>query len=607
MISLKKYDVEKGAVSIVSPELGGPGFEEISEELGYITNNDFEYDGSEKAVKGGRINLSTSSFPVSYRIYGKNAGGYGSSIYESLLYLDRYYNYIPGIASHWKISDDKKSFYFRINPDARWSDGSRITTEDIVSTHHLVTDEEILAPYTNQLFNEFRLSKISDYIVKVETDSISFRSFLNFSTGLSILPAEYLNKTDAKGYLEKYQYREIPGSGPYTIDQEKSIKGKRIVLRKRSDYWAEKERRNIGRYNFYEINMDVVLDKSMVLEKFKKGDLDYYYIDESLHWVKTFDLKNPGPGLEGVLDRGLIQKRKIYNFSPHGRDGIVLNMRKKPFDNIDVRKAFAMLYNRDAIIDKLELNEKEKMSSHFPGGVYESKSNEPVEYNPDYANFLLDKAGWNFRTEEGLRKNGNGEVFELVMHIDPNREKYFTLYQEDLRNAGIKLNLIHADWPTRQKLLDERRFSMNQIGYWGEHVPSPDYYFHSKYADIDNSSNLSGIKNNRIDELCDKYEKCFDQAQRERMIQEIDSIAFETGHVIFGFDGRYTGRIAYWNKFGMPEGVYKYNSEGGIIDIWWIDKDKENLLYKAVNDKSISMPIGSTEVDYYGSGSRKFR
>jgi len=594
-VSVKRYDIAPGADPSVPAELGGAGFTGI----GWETNTNFPIEGDPNAQKGGSFTSAMSEYPSTFRAEGKGSnGGVIGGVYETLISWDRFYNYIPCLASHWKISADKKTFWFRIDPNARWSDGKRVTTEDVIATYKLLTDEGILAPYTNQMYEGYKLTAESMYILRVETQELGFKKFMNFGF-IYVYPAHYLNKIDGAGYLEKYQYNMLPGTGPYILDHTKTVKGKLLVIRRRSDYWAENERWNIGCNNFDELRSVVVMDPALVLEKFKKGDIDFIYVSESSHWSRDFNILQPGPGLVGTLDHGLIQKRKVFNFAPHGHDGIVLNMRKQPFDDIRVRQAFAMLYNRDVIIEKLEYNEKEKICSYWPGSIYQSPENKPVEFQPQEANRLLDEAGWSQRNEEGYRIHPQYGVFEITMNIDQEREKYFTLFQEDLKKAGIKLNLKIADWSTQLKIMDERRFTAHQVTWYGSNVPSPRDLYHSSTADELNTNNLGGVKDPAIDQLIDEYDLCYDQQERVKLIQKLDKLLYDTYDYAFGYIGPHTARIAYWNKFGMPPGVFTYRAEDVSLSYWWYEPVLAAQLQKALHDPSVKMEIGPEEIDYW--------
>ena len=76
--------------------------------------------------------------------------------------------------------------------------------------------------------------------------------------------------------FKDYNFKVIPGTGPYTIREEDIDKGKSITVRRRKDYWGEKTRANVGLYNFDELRYVIVRDDNLAYEMFKKGELDYY-------------------------------------------------------------------------------------------------------------------------------------------------------------------------------------------------------------------------------------------------------------------------------------------------------------------------------------------
>ncbi|MBN1968140.1 MAG: hypothetical protein JXR48_15085 [Candidatus Delongbacteria bacterium] len=605
LVSVKKYNIPEGADSSISAELGGDGFEKIADSLGWQTNTDFTPTGDPNAVKGGTFTLSFGEYPSTLRIKGKDANSsaiwfIGGFMYESLLNLDgQTMNYSPGLATHWKIEDDLQTFWFRIDPRARWNDGNPVTSEDVLATWKLLVDEGILSPYHNQMYGTYEEPEIiSKYIVKVKSKELNWRKFMYFS-GLQIFPNSHLSKIDGKGYLEKYQWKTLPGTGPYVIDENKTVKGQKIVLRKRSDYWAENDKRNIGVNNFNEIDIVVIRDEILSKEKFKKGEIDFFGVSRAQWWINEFDIENPQPPFD-ELTRGLVQKKKIYTFSPKGIYGLAFNTRKPPFDDVRMRQAFTMLWNFDELNNTIFFKQYSKMRSAYPGSIYENKDNIKYDYNPEKANMLLDEMGWANKDSEGYRINQAGERLELDMMIDQSNERIYTPYQSSLKNSGIKLNLKIADGNTMFQAVNERRFKIIPQSWGGLFIPNPESSMHSKYADPDNTTNITGFKSDRVDELCDEYNVCFDPKRRVEIVQEIDKIFSDSVQYAYAWYSKNSFRGMYWNKFGMPKSGLSYTGDAyDIASLWWIDPEKEAIVTKGMTDKSVTMPIEPVDLDYW--------
>ena len=603
-VSVVKYNTPTGAIKTVSAENGGNGFEKIAESLGFETNTDFNLKGSSKAKKGGVFVNSFTSYPNSFRTTGKESntqvlGMIGEMVYEQLLNVDfQTMKYYPSLATHWKISEDKQTFWYRLDPNARWSDGKRVVSADIKATIGLRTDKGILAPSTNETYGKYKVEVISDYIFKVTTTEVNFRLFYYFS-GMIIYPNHHLNKIDGDMFLEKYHWKMLPGTGAYVLDEKKTVKGSTIFLRRRSDYWAADKKRNIGLFNFDEYKIVIIRDEVLEKEKFKKGEIDFYGLPSSKTWIKEFDVKDPEPQFD-ALKRGLVQKTRVYNYKPKGSGGLAFNMRKPPFDDINIRIAFTKLFNRKQLIEKLFYNEYNMLKSTYPGSIYENKDNPLYEFDPKGAAELLDKAGWNNKNSEGYRLNKNGQIFELDLSITQTWEKIMTPLQEDLRNAGIKLNLKITDSNSLWSMINERRFKIHFASWGALFIPNPVTSYHSKYADVDNTNNITGFKNDRVDEICDEYNAMFTAKDRIKVIKELDNIIAKTVHYAYGWTPLWSERMLYWNKFGKPESVVTYSGDWQQVPtLWWYEPELAKKVEAAKSDLSITFKQEKPIADYW--------
>jgi microcin C transport system substrate-binding protein len=275
-------------------------------------------------------------------------------------------------------------------------------------------------------------------------------------------------------------------------------------------------------------------------------------------------------------------------------------MRKPPFDDIKLRKAITYLWDRNKYNEKLFFKSYEPINSYFEGTAYENPGNPLTGFNLDSAKMLLNEAGWTERNQEGYLVR-NGRVFENDLPFDggPGQERYLTIFQEDLKKAGIKLNLKQIDGTTRFKLGNERNFTMLITAWTGLRTPNPESSLHSNTADKPNTTNWPGIKDARIDELCAQYNVAFDKKERIKILREIDAIACSYVGYGFGWTAPYE-RIAFHNKFGYPGWILSRTDDYLIIPLmWYYDPEKAAEYDAAMKDKGKTMEIPETDSKYW--------
>jgi microcin C transport system substrate-binding protein len=583
----------------VPPELGGPGFEEwVKGQPGWKTATPSAV-GNPEAVKGGKLRMAMVEFPSTLRIVGKDSNStflsaVSSLLFNSLLTLDsKTLDIAPDLATHWRISEDKMTFSFRINPEARWSDGMPVTSDDVIASWQLRVDEGILMPYTNILYGKYEEPVAeSPYLVHVTTIEENWRHFLYFGISLALMPAHIIGGMDGSEYLEEFQFKSMPGTGPYGIDEDNIDTGRSVVITRHKNWWNADAPENRGLYNFDEIEWVVVMDERLHLEKFKKGELDVYAARKAAWWVNEFNFDE--------IQRGVVQKRKIYNEKVRGISGHALNMREMPFNDIRVRRAMAHLYNRDKLIDKLFFNEYDKNFSYFPGGVYENPDNIRYEYDPVKAQKLLAEAGWDSKNSDGWLVNNAGDVFELTLTFDsPSWERIHTVFQEDLAKAGIRLHMKQMTSATQFKNNMEHNFKIAFQSWGGLFWPNPNSSWHSLTADETPSTNICGVKDAYIDSIAKLYDEEYDQRRREELIRKIDYRLSELSPYALAWAGPFH-RLVFWNKFGFPEGyVGRTGDYLAIQSLWYEDPARKKAMDAAISDPSMTLPVGETLDRYW--------
>jgi microcin C transport system substrate-binding protein len=574
----------------VSAEQGGSGFT----GRGWDTSPAVERIGDRSARKGGVIRFHIADFPSTLRLFGPESNTDFNDtirplIWESLLRLHPGTGtWMPGLATHWQVSADRRTFRFRLDPNARFSDGRPVTARDVVATWKLLVDKGLQDPAAHVLYARFNEPVAeSTYIVRVSNPHPSWRDFILFAGDMPILPAHLLESVDAATYLSRFNFTSLPGSGPYRLDAADVHKGQRLTLRRRRDYWAGADERNDGLNNFDEIHAVVVRDPNLAIEMFKKGDLDYLVVNSSRQWAQDLDIEQ--------VRQGLIQKRKIFTNAPIGVQGLAFNTRRAPWNDVRVREALARLLNRELMIEKFFFKEYVPQNSYFAGGPYENRDNPKTTYDPARALALLGDAGWRDHDANGrLVRNGRPLVVELL-YSQKTSEPYLTVFQEDLRKAGVTLTLRLVTPETLFRLINDRQFDLASTAWSADRFPVPQTLFGSALADRANTNNITGFKSAKVDRLIAEYESEFDSDRRAAIVREIDAIVARDFQYILQWNMPFR-RIAYWNRFGHPPSyLTRTGTAADLLFLWWHDAPTASRLEAAKRD-GLALAAGAVEV-----------
>ena len=574
------------------------------EKQGWITNKNTYPTGNPEAEKGGMITmLGGDEYPSTFRDIGKDSRSQVNGLlaglqYESLLSFNyEHLEWAPNLATHWKISSDSLTYWFRLNPKAIFSDGKNVTAEDVIATFKLLIDDghqdPNVAGFWNDLF-EIPVAE-SKYTFKVTAKKKDWRTFRNFAS-LTVMPSAYLNKVDGAGYIEKYDFSFMPGSGPYEYDRENSKKGNEgyIIMKRRDNWWAKNNPDNMGIYNFNKIKFIFIEDENQQVISFFNGDYDIYPWSRAQWWVERF---NSAKYKE--IANGWVQKIKIFNFLPKGPSGIVFNTQKAPFDDIRIRKAFTHLFDVDKLNKRLFFDEYIRLNTYFYGTPYANPRNPMLSFNPQEALKLLNESGWNRKEGEQWLTNEKNELFEFEFLIAPGGDRIYTTYQEDLKNVGIKMNFKQVDGSTKFSKTMKKEYAVTSQGWTGGFFPSPEGTMHSKYADEVEVTNITSMAYPELDKLIEAYNAEWDAKKRIPLAHQIDSIAVNSFHYALGWTSPYGARMLHWHKFGMPESGITYVGDWRTpLSHWWIDSSKENKLNNA-RDNNTSLPIQPTNIDYW--------
>jgi peptide/nickel transport system substrate-binding protein/microcin C transport system substrate-binding protein len=361
----------------------------------------------------------------------------------------------------------------------------------------------------------------------------------------------------------KKQTATIVGTGPYML--ETFDRGNHIILKRNANWWGRSVPLYKGISNFDKIWFRYQSQDNLMLEMVKKGDLDF--LDETAVTPEVYFKKAGGPEWGKT-----VFKEKVENQSPRSWIFIGWNLRSPIFSDKNTRVAMAYLMNRPFMIEKFRYNMSVPATGPWPySSEYASPKVKAIPFDPKMAEQLLAKAGWSDSNHDGvLDKMIDGKLVDFrftLIYGNPNNEKYYTLYKEDLRKSGIVMDMKIVEWNTLTKLVaDEHKFDAFAMGWGAGGVDiDPKQIWHSK-SQGSNGSNFIGYQNLEVDKLIDQGRQELDKKKRIKIMRAIyEKIAADAPY-LFMFNDKYVTYI-HTARMKSPKPTYKF---GINTDAWWI-------------------------------------
>lgn len=558
------------------------------------------------APKGGMIRLAEPGGFDSLKpwvLKGNAAWGVGSHVVETLMYrtLDEPFTLYGLLAESMETSPDRRWVEFTLRPEARFSDGTPVTIEDVMWSY------EVLGTQGHPRYHG-AWAKVTK-MEQTGERSIRF-TFAEDDRELAMLMGlrPILKKAQWEGQDFSASGLEAPiGSGPYVVDQVDP--GRMITFRRNPDYWGKDLPVNRGRNNLDVIRYDYFGDANAMFEAFKAGQVTVWRELSAHKWDGEYDFP--------LMTRGDAVKAEIPNGRPSGIMGLVMNTRNPLFADWRVRQAMIEAFNFRFINATLNGGKDRRITSYFansglamqPGPAAGKVADllEPFAADlppgtlegytlPEGSDRVLDRtrlrraiallseAGWT--VQEGVLKNAEGRpfAFEILlnqsgtsMRTASETQQIADIYVQALRNLGMQVRITLLDAAQFVQRTNEFQFDMTwyeralslspgneQLLYWG-----------SDAADQPGSRNWMGMKSPAAEAVIAAMVNARSEADFTAAVRALDRILTAGRYVIpAGFSP--VSRLAHAADLRYPaETTPLYGDWPGFMpELWWQEAEE---------------------------------
>ena len=372
------------------------------------------------------------------------------------------------LAKEYQLSSDGLTWTFILREDAKFTDGKKVTAEDVAFTLETAKAAQGSVDLT---YMESAVAK--DHKTVIVTLSQPTSIFLNTIASVGIVPRH--------AYSEDYGTNPI-GSGPYKFVEWKPQE--QIVFTANEDYYG-------GAPSIKTVTV-VFMSEDAALAAVQAGQVDVAYSTATLgktrvegyHVEAIPSADNRGFTLPMLPDEG----KTTESGSRIGNDVT---------SNLEIRQSIAYAIDRKQIVDVIlhgfgrpAYSENDGMPWNNPEAV--------IETDKEYAKKLLTDHGWSDTDQDGIvEKDGLKAQFNCLYPAgDSVRQAVAMAVAEQVAEIGIKIHVEGAAWDE----IMQRMFSEAVMMGWGSAIPNETYYlYRSEGAWLDDFYNPEGYQSDVTD------------------------------------------------------------------------------------------------------------
>lgn len=458
---------------------------------------------------GGNLRIAQPGDPVSCDLAMSRGTGY-QSVHPCNPMLSQIVRSSPtdhsiitgDLAEDWSLSEDGRTWKFKVRPDALWHDGSQVTADDLkFSIDRVINPPEGLfagraAPIAGYVSTTDQVVAVSDETLTITTDFPAASFITNLANVyVSVFPKTITEQLDPPSMI---LHEQVVGSGPFKFNS--ATRGSFYEMVKNEDYY-EPNRPYLDSITFL-----VMPSPAVRVAALKTGEADIVML-----------LTEPeAESLAGESDR-----IRLIREPSAGGNTVQMNLSKAPFNDPRVRRAVNLAFSRSDAM--LALGGGFNGAIMPPGGPWALDTDEVLTL-PGYGDDEAERA----RARELLANAGYPDGLAVQMHTrsDPFSTSLAEFAVAQLRKVGINAKLIPLERTAYAEFVSSGEHTLISHSH-SFSLDDPDAILPAHYA-CGGEENYPGLCDPEIDRLIEAQARELDPDDRKKLVDEIQRLVWST-------------------------------------------------------------------------------
>ncbi len=504
--------------------------------------------------------------------------------------LDEPFGLYGVLAESVETGPDREWVEFTLREEAKFSDGSPVTIEDVMWSYETLGTEGH--------------PRYLGFWAKVDTMEQTGPRSIRFT--FNVADRELALLAGMRPILKKAQWDGVDfadstteivpiSSAPYIIDDFEP--GRFLSLRRNPDYWGADVPFRRGTNNLDEVRLEFFGDETAAFEAFKVGEVNSNREFNVARWDSQYDFP--------AVQNGDVVLSVLPHARPSGMTGFVMNSRRPQFADWRVRDAMIQIFNFEFINEAMTGSAQPRISSYWsnsPLGMAQGPATGRVQefLEPFSADLIpdaitgyalpvsdgsernragtraalaqMDAAGWT--VQEGVMANADGTPFTFEILLgqgSSENQAIIDMYTVSLARIGVTPTVAIADSAQFKERTDAYDFDMTYYRRGLSLSPGNEQYgyYGSEAANEPGGRNLMGIQSPAVDAMIGRLLTSDSQDDFVAAVKALDRVLTSGRYVVPIYQWNIS-RVAHAKDLRYPEYLPIFGDwPGWQPDVWW--------------------------------------